>query len=162
MRVARRQRGKSSPADAQELHQVEPASPSIGGTAPSSPTRARERRSYARARLALPISVSRIAGQPNPKTSALRVKDISSSGAFFLYPLRIEPGTPVVLEVSLIEERPRHRAVRMCADAHVVRTQETEKPGWHGLAVVFDDIRYIRNGQHSNQLGTTLAALLGS
>lgn len=108
--------------------------------------RAQERRGYVRARLALPLHVSRIAGQASSAAPTLHVQDISSSGAFFMYPQRIEPGTPLALEVSLIEERPRHRAVRMCVDAHVVRAETAGKAGWHGLAVAFDDIRYMRNG----------------
>ena len=121
--------------------------------------RVHERRAYVRARLALPLCVCRIAGQASSATPMLRVHDISSSGAFFMYPDRIEPGTPLVLEVSLIEERPRHRAVRMCVDAHVVRAEAAGKPGWHGLAVAFDDIRYVRNGHYGkpSALATALA-----
>lgn len=109
--------------------------------------RIHERRAYVRARLPLPLWVCRIAGQASSIPPMLRIQDISSSGAFFLYPERIDPGTPLSLEVSLIEERRRHRAVRMCVDAHVVRTEAAGKAGWHGLAVAFDDIRYVRNRQ---------------
>ena len=105
-----------------------------------------ERRAYVRARLKLPLCVCRIAGQA-AEAPTLHVHDISSSGAYFIYPHRVEPGTPVTLEVSLIEERRRHRAVRMCVDAHVVRTTDAGRPGWHGLAVAFDEIRFVRNGQ---------------
>jgi len=114
--------------------------------APEPPVeRVLERRAYVRARLKLPLCVSRIAGQAT-EAPTLHVHDISSSGAYFIYPDRIEPGTPMTLEVSLIEERRRHRAVRMCVDAHVVRTKDAGKPGWHGLAVAFDEIRFVRNG----------------
>jgi len=121
--------------------------------------RLRERRAYVRARLALPLCVSRVAGQTSCATPVLRVHDISSSGAFFMYPHRIDPGTPLALEVSLLEERPRHRAVRMCVDAHVVRAEAAGEPGWHGLAVAFDDIRYVRNGHYVKPpaLATALA-----
>jgi hypothetical protein len=107
--------------------------------------RTRERRSYERAQMALALSVRSVAGQPSPEAPALRTIDISSSGALFLYPERIEPGTPLRIEVTLIEERLRHRSVRMCTDAHVVRVQANGKPGWHALAVAFDEIGYVRD-----------------
>ncbi len=106
--------------------------------------RVRERRAYVRARLALPLHVRRVAGQPNAKPLPLRTKDISSSGVSFLYPGRIEPGTPIVIEVVLVEGRLVRGTVRMCTEAHVVRAQAAEKPGWHGLAAAFDDIRFVR------------------
>jgi hypothetical protein len=120
---------------------------------PEAPSgRAHERRAYVRARLPLPLWVCRIAGQAGSVPPMLRVHDISSSGAFFLCPEKIDPGTPLSLEVSLVGERRRHRAVRMCVDAHVVRTEAAEKDGWHGLAVAFDDIRYVRNRHLSEPL----------
>jgi hypothetical protein len=95
--------------------------------------------------MTLSLAVRRVAGQPSSQTLALRTIDISSSGASFLYPHRIEPGTPLRIEVTLIEERLRHRAVRMCTDAHVVRAEAAEKSDWHTLAVVFDEIGYERD-----------------
>lgn len=115
-----------------------------------------ERRAYVRARLELPLSVCRIAGQATCDAPALHVQNISASGAYFIYPQRVEPGTPLTLEISLIEERPRHRSVRMCVDAHVVRLKTAGRSGWYGLAVAFDEIRYSRNGHfigHPEQTG---------
>lgn len=112
-----------------------------------------ERRAYVRARLELPLSVSRIAGQATCEAPALHIHNISSSGAYFIYPKKVAPGTPLTLEVSLIEERPRHRSVRMCVDAHVVRVKSAGRPGWHGLAVAFDEIRYMRNGNFAGYPG---------
>jgi hypothetical protein len=109
------------------------------------PIRTQERRTFARARMALSLSVRRVAGQLSSQPLALRTIDISSSGASFLYPQRVEPGTPLRIEVTLIEERLRHRAVRMCANAHVVRAGAAGRPDWHTLAVVFDEIGYERD-----------------
>jgi hypothetical protein len=95
--------------------------------------------------MALSLSVRRVAGQPSSQPLALRTINISSGGASFLYPQRIEPGTPLRVEVTLIEERLRHRAVRMCTDACVVRAEAAGKPDWHTLAVVFDEIAYERD-----------------
>ncbi len=127
MRVARQSKSKTTLASESQIARV------------------LERRAYVRARLPLTLCVARVAGQASSEPPVLRLRDISSSGAFFLYPEKIEPGTPLALEVSLIRERRRHRAVRMCVDAHVVRAEAAGKAGWHGLAVAFDDIRYVRN-----------------
>jgi len=148
MRVARQAKARTtSTQTSQEQVPVERPSvpPGLTRLPGHAARRTSERREYARARLALSLSVSRIAGQAIARRAILRTKDISSSGAFFLYPRRIAPGTPLALEVSLLDGRPRHRAVRMCTEAHVVRAKAVGKPGWYGLAVAFDDIRYHRD-----------------
>jgi PilZ domain len=107
--------------------------------------RARERRAYARARLSLPLRLERIAGQRHTQHYFLQTADISSSGLFFLSPLRIEAGTPIELEVKLIAQPVARATVHMSAIAHVVRTEAVEKPGWYGVAAAFDDISYRRD-----------------
>jgi len=104
-----------------------------------------ERRCYTRAKLSLPLRVKRIAGHREDSTEALRTANISSSGVFFLYPERIEPGTPIEIEVCLVDRPFGRGSVRMTTEAHVVRVEESEKPGWHGLAVTFDDVRFQRD-----------------
>lgn len=107
--------------------------------------RARERRAYTRARLSLPLRLERVAGQRHAQAHSLHTTNISSSGLFFLAPLRIEAGTPIELEVQLIG-RPLARArVHMSATAHVVRAETAEKVGWFGVAAAFDDISYRRD-----------------
>jgi hypothetical protein len=106
--------------------------------------RAQERRAYARARLSLPLSVQRIAGQ-RCKRDPLRTADISSNGVFFLYPQRIEPGTPIELEVLLVDRALGRGSVRMRTVAHIVRAETSENAGWHGLAATFDDISFTRD-----------------
>ncbi len=115
----------------------------IAGVPTHAVGRANERRAYARARLSLSMSVERIAGQrglPDP----LHTEDISSSGVFFLYPQHIEPGTPIELEVLLVNHAFGRGTVRMRTAAHVVRAQNAETPGWHGLAATFDEISFMR------------------
>ncbi len=107
--------------------------------------RVRERRAYARARLSLPLRLERIAGQRHTQHYFLQTADISSSGLFFLSPLRIEAGTPIELEVKLIAQPIARATVHMSAIAHVVRTATAEKPGWYGVAAAFDDISYHRD-----------------
>ena len=103
-----------------------------------------ERRSYARAKLSLPMRVRRIAGQRERMGDSLRTTNISSSGVLFLCPQRIEPGTPIEIEVCLVDRPFGRGTVRMRTEAHIVRAEPTSRPGWHSLAATFDDITFQR------------------
>lgn len=107
--------------------------------------RAQDRRAYVRVRLSLPLRVQRVAGQKDANAHTLRTKDISSSGVYFLSPRWIEPGTPIDLELLVVDRPFGHGSVRMRTLAHVVRADDAAKPGWHGLAVAFDDISFLRD-----------------
>jgi PilZ domain-containing protein len=113
--------------------------------------RASERRAFARARLSLPLRLERVAGQRHTEHYSLQTANISSSGLFFLAPLRIEAGTPIELEVRLIGQPVARATVHMNATAHVVRTEVAEKPGWYGVAAAFDDISYRRDESSLDQ-----------
>jgi len=103
-----------------------------------------ERRAYARAKLSLPLRVKRIAGQRDLLGEPLRTANISSSGVFFLCPQRIAPGTPLEMEVFLVD-RPFGRGnVKMKTEAHIVRAETSSRPGWHAMAATFDDITFLR------------------
>jgi PilZ domain-containing protein len=145
MRVARQAKSRTATRSIQERDRNEPAFHGAVRVSKRAQARVRERRSYTRAQMALSLCVRRVAGQRCAQPLALRTIDISSSGALFPYPEWIEPGTPLRVEVTLIEESLRHRAVRMYTDAHVVRTEPNGKPGWHALAVAFDEIGYVRD-----------------
>jgi PilZ domain len=106
---------------------------------------ASERRAYARANLTLPLCVRTVAGRPETSLAKLRTQDISSSGIFFLCPRRIEPGTPIEMEVTLVDKPTGPGTVRMRTQACVVRVEHGNSPGWHGLAAAFDDITFIRD-----------------
>jgi hypothetical protein len=103
-----------------------------------------ERRAYARAKLSLPMRVKRIAGQLERMGEPLRTTNISSSGVLFLCPQRIEPGTPIQIEVSLVDRPFGRGTVRMRTEAHIVRAEPASRPGWHSLAATFDDITFQR------------------
>jgi hypothetical protein len=103
-----------------------------------------ERRSYARAKLSLPLRVKRIAGQREPLNRPLCTTNISSSGVLFLSPTRIEPGTPLEIEVCLVDRPLGRGTVKMQTEAHVVRAMPSSRSGWHELAVCFDDITFQR------------------
>jgi len=103
-----------------------------------------ERRAYARAKLSLPLRVKRIAGQRERLVEPLRTTNISSSGVLFLCPQRIEPGTPIAIEVCLVDRPFGRGTVKMTTEAHIVRAEPTSRPGWHSLAATFDDITFQR------------------
>ncbi|HEX4643414.1 MAG TPA: PilZ domain-containing protein [Candidatus Acidoferrales bacterium] len=103
-----------------------------------------ERRAYARAKLSLPLRVKRVAGQRELDAEPLRTTNISSSGVLFLSPNRIEPGTPIAIEVCLVDRPLGRGTVTMTTEAHVVRAEPAPRSGWHFLAATFDDITFQR------------------
>jgi hypothetical protein len=104
-----------------------------------------ERRAYTRAKLSLPLRLKRIAGQRGHGDHALRTTNISSSGVLFLCPRRIEPGTPIEIEVCLVDRPSGRGTVLMKTEAHIVRAEPASLPGWHALAATFDDITFQRD-----------------
>jgi hypothetical protein len=103
-----------------------------------------ERRAYARAKLSLPMRLKRIAGQRERMRETLRTTNISSSGVLFMCPTRIEPGTPIAIEVCLVDRPFGRGTVKMTTEAHIVRAEPASRPGWHVLAATFDDITFHR------------------
>jgi hypothetical protein len=103
-----------------------------------------ERRAYARAKLSLPLRVMRIAGQREHLGEPLRTTNISSSGVLFLCPQWIEPGTPIEIEVCLVDRPFGQGTVRMRTEAHIVRAEPASRLGWHSLAANFDEITFQR------------------
>jgi hypothetical protein len=104
-----------------------------------------ERRAYARAKLSLPLRLVRVAGKRENKQQTLRTANMSSSGVLFLCPQRIEPGTPIEIEVCLVDRPLGQGTVRMMTEAHIVRAEPASEPGWHSLAAIFDDITFRRD-----------------
>ena len=117
-----------------------------------------ERRAYARARLSLPLRLIRVAGQRERMANALRTMNISSSGVFFRYPQPIEPGTPLEIEVCLIDRPFGQGNVKMRTEAHVVRVEQAPEYGWHCLAASFDDITFQREEPLSPRLQGRLSS----
>jgi hypothetical protein len=106
---------------------------------------ARERRRYPRACLCLPLRLTRVENVVEPVPVALVTRNISSSGVFFLAPRDLDTGTSIELEVALVERPLGQGSVQMCTAAHIVRTEETEMPGWRGYAASFDDFALKRD-----------------
>ena len=104
-----------------------------------------ERRRAARAYLRLPLRLVGVEGSAEPCSVTLLTQNISSSGVFFLAPRRLEPGTAIELEVGLVDRPLGKGSVRMTTAAHVVRVESAATPGWHGIAVRFDDFDFQRD-----------------
>ena len=106
---------------------------------------AAERRHCARAFLRLPMRLTRVAGSAEPTPVTLVTRDISASGIYFLAPRRLEPGTSIEIEVALVERPMGQGTVRMSTAAHIIRSDDTATPGWHGLAARFDNFEFRRD-----------------
>jgi len=106
---------------------------------------ARDRRSYPRASLSLPMRLTRIGDLTERIPVTLVTRNISSSGIYFLAPRDMEPGTAIELEVALVDRPLGQGRVQMCTAAHIVRAEETTMPGWRGYAATFDDFALQRD-----------------
>jgi hypothetical protein len=106
---------------------------------------AHERRRYPRACLCLPLRLTRVGEVAEPIPVALVTRNISSSGVYFLAPRELRPGTAIELEVALVERPLGFGRVEMSTAAHIVRSEETDTPGWRGYAASFDDFALKRD-----------------
>lgn len=106
---------------------------------------ASDRRQSPRAYLSLPLRLRAVEGQTEPVSITLLTQNISSSGVYFLCPRWIAPGSAIELEVGLVDRPLGRGSVRMATAAHVVRSEPAQTPGWHGIAVRFDDFDFERD-----------------
>ena len=106
---------------------------------------ASERRRYPRAALALPLRLTQVGEAKESIPVSLVTRNISSSGVYFLAPRWISPGTPIEVEVALLDRPLGRGSVHLCTAAHIVRAEQASTPGWHGYAVSFDDIKFHRD-----------------
>ncbi|HUC42346.1 MAG TPA: PilZ domain-containing protein [Candidatus Micrarchaeaceae archaeon] len=105
----------------------------------------RERRSNPRAKLSLPLRLTRIGDAVEPYPVVLVTRNISSGGVYFLAPREIAPGTAIELEVALVDRPTGMGNVQLLTAAHVIRAEEVDVPGWRGYAASFDDISIQRD-----------------
>lgn len=101
---------------------------------------AHERRNNPRAKLSLPLRLTRIGTAVEPYPVTLVTRNISSGGVYFLAPREIQPGTAIEFEVALVDRPLGMGRVQLLTAAHVVRMEEVDIPGWKGYAASFDDI----------------------
>lgn len=104
-----------------------------------------EQRRHPRAKLALPLRLRRVSGALEPFPVTLVTRNISSTGVYFLCPRALDKGTPIELEVALINRPLGRGSVLMTTLAHVIRTEPAATPGWHGIAATFDDVEFERD-----------------
>lgn len=101
-----------------------------------------EQRQYPRAKLKLPLRLSAVSGVPEDHPITLVMRNISSTGVYFLCPKHLAVGTRVLLEVVLVSKPMGCGSVVMTTMAHVCRTEAVAMPGWYGLAACFDDVQF--------------------
>jgi len=104
-----------------------------------------EQRRSPRAALRLPLRLRSVGGVDEKEPVRLVTREISSTGVYFLCPREIPIGSPIELEVILVE-RPLGRGnVVVATFAHVQRVEAAATPGWHGIAASFDDVEFDRD-----------------
>jgi len=101
-----------------------------------------EQRQYPRAKLKLPLRLRAVGGEPEPYPITVVMRDISSTGVYFLCPKQLAVRTPVELEVVLVSKPMGRGSVVMTTMAHVCRSDAAATPGWYGLAALFDDVQF--------------------
>lgn len=106
-----------------------------------------EQRQYPRAKLKLPLQLRAVGGAPERYPITLVMRNISSTGVYFLCPKELAVGTRVELEVVLVSKPMGLGSVVMTTMARICRTEAAATPGWYGLAAHFDDVQFDHDDQ---------------
>ena len=101
-----------------------------------------EQRQYPRAKLKLPLRLRAVDGVPERYPMTLVMRNISSTGIYFLCPKHVDVGASVELQVILVSKPMGCGSVMMTTMAHVCRVEPAAMPGWYGLAACFDDVQF--------------------
>jgi len=101
-----------------------------------------EHRQYPRAKLKLPLRLRAAGGEPEKYPITLVMRNISSTGIYFLCPKHVAVGTRIELQVVLVSKPMGCGSVVMSTMAHVCRVEPAAMPGWYGLAASFDDVQF--------------------
>lgn len=101
-----------------------------------------EHRQYPRAKLKLPLRLRAVGGELEQYPITLVMRNISSTGVYFLCPKQLAVGTQVELEVVLVSKPMGRGSVVMTTMAHICRAEAAAVPGWYGLAACFDDVQF--------------------
>lgn len=104
-----------------------------------------ERRQFPRLPLNLKVRIRRVADRLEPEPIQSSTANISCGGLFLVIERMFEPGTTLDLEVVMAEQPLGGPSLRMFSRAHVVRQSPAGRPGWKGVAAVFDDIAFDRD-----------------
>ena len=101
-----------------------------------------ENRQHPRAKLRLPLRLRAVGGVPEEYPISLVMRNISSTGIYFLCPKEVAVGTSIELDVVLVSKPMGRGSVVMISRAHVCRIEAAAMPGWFGLAASFDDVQF--------------------
>lgn len=101
-----------------------------------------EHRQHPRAKLKLPVRLRAVGGEPEPHPVTLVMRNISSTGVYFLCPKQLPVGTQVELEVVLVSKPLGRGSVVLTSMAHICRVEAVAMPRWYGLAASFDDVEF--------------------
>jgi hypothetical protein len=101
-----------------------------------------EHRQYPRAKLKLPLRLRAVGGELEQYPITLVMRNISSTGVYFLCPKQLTVGTRMELEVVLVSKPLGRGSVVMTTMAHICRAEAAATPGWYGLAACFDDVQF--------------------
>ena len=101
-----------------------------------------EHRQYPRAKLKLPVRLRAVGGEAEPYPITLVMRNISSTGVYFLCPKQLAVGTQVELEVVLVSKPLGRGSVVLTTMAHICRVEAAAMPRWYGLAACFDDVEF--------------------
>ena len=104
-----------------------------------------EQRQHPRAKLKLPLRLRAVGGVPERYPFTLVMRNISSTGVYFLCPKELAVGARVELEVVLVSKPMGLGSVVMTTMAHICRAEAAAMPGWYGFAAWFDDVHFDRD-----------------
>lgn len=107
--------------------------------------RSDERREFPRLPLSLPVNIRRVGDRLQAEPIHVSTANISCSGVLLILDRALEPGTTLDLEVVMADHPLGGPSLRMFSRAHVVRKSPAGRPGWTGVAAVFDDISFDRD-----------------
>src|SRR5262252_7047867 len=88
-----------------------------------------EQRTYPRAKLKLPLLLWGVEGLREQYPTTLVMRNISSTGVYFLCPRQLAVGTPIELEVVLVSKPMGQGNVVMSTRARVCRAEAAAVPG---------------------------------
>ena len=104
-----------------------------------------EHRENPRAKLKLPLRLRAVGGVAEEIPVTLVMRNISSTGIYFLCPKLLAAGTAIEMEVVLVSKPLGCGSVVLSTLAHVCRTEAAAMPGWYGVAASFDDVAFDRD-----------------
>jgi len=104
-----------------------------------------EQRESPRASLRLPLKLRSVSGVMEEYPITLVTRNISASGVYFLCPKLLAEGTEIELDIVLVSRPLGYGNVVFSSKARVCRVEPANMPGWHGIAVRFDDFVFGRD-----------------